>query len=1241
MQCTFKVSLLVLTLAHSFEVLAQGVSNPALNEPTTVATPAEISAPTFDRGVAVPALTKDTSNLPFTYDAAMASANSRVGKISVSVDKNNMPADGKTPNVIQIKVLDKSGLPLNGDVLLTVESSGGVLGLQGQPQSELHKAVLLDQRVVTVKAVNGVATVVLYAPVEPQDVKLRVTAGSEQAQGTLSYLPELRPMMAVGLIEGIVRFNKGKGIDVNPVEATDGFEREIKKFGHTSDGGKRSYGARGAVFLKGKVKGNVLITAAYDSDKDTGDRMFKDINPEDFYPVYGDASVKGFDARSDSKLYVRIDKDKSYLLWGDYNTGTGFSQMTGGGAVADIVKRDLGNYSRSMTGARGHFENDKVVVNAFGTKDSLKQVVEEFPAFGMSGPFTVSNSSGIEGTEKIEIITRDRNQPSVVLNVQPLVRFSDYTFEPFAGRVMLKQALPSVDSNGNPMSLRAVYEVEQGGEKFWTYGADAQVKVTNAIELGASYAKDKNPTAPYELASGNATVQITPNTVLVGEYARTKSTAGTGLGYTFSNTPSVSGLDQVTGDAWRAELRHQDEKLGLRAYYGKSDADFNNPSSSLSRGREEFGLKSTAKLTDRWTAYANGIHSKDTVTDAVRNMGEAGAEYKVTDNFSLDLGVVANHQRAGDFGSGSAATAFTAPIAGNWYNNRTAIDPITGASLSNVGGGWYGSGPTGNATYDDDYTGLRLRGNYRPTSKIDLMAEYQHSLRHGFYPRAAVGAAYRFSDLGRLYAKYEWTTGLSAPNGQTSKKHDQRSNAFVFGIDTPYMPGGTIFSEYRLSDEFGGRDMQAATGLRNTWNLTDKLRLNTAAEYLHVFQGDGQKATSLSAGLEWRPSDQWAITKRLEWRRLSNVQSGSATNYGYDTWLSSFSAARKLNRDWTALARNYLLYTDRRGHGTNAYENRFQLGVAYRDNDLNRVNALAKYEYWTAKDGAGFTNNSGTADDATSFSKHIFSVHADYHPSRPWWFTGRLAGKWQTDKFEGRSDSYSAFLASGRVNYDITPKWDASVLGAAMYSPKGANTTQYALGIETGYQVAKNLWLSAGYNWRGFRASDMTGSEYTQRGAFLRLRYKFDEETFGFTTLEKPLPVKPVIVLPQKITLNSDGFFAFDKSGLNDLQETGREKIRLLAEQIKTSFTDVTSIGVVGYTDRFGSDAYNLKLSQARANTIKTYLMQLGIDGSMIQASGAGETNPLVVCAGPKSKAVIDCLMPNRRIEVSVAGTKK
>ncbi|WP_188395417.1 Ig-like domain-containing protein [Oxalicibacterium flavum] len=1122
---------LALAVSGAMPAFAQSVahSGPGYLEPAPSAI--EGSSGIMGNGLDLLPLNSTNSNLPATSSRVLPAQigdanymdNAKVGMLRVSVAQNSLPADGQTPARMTINVLDYDGKPVKGETFVTVEATAGRIQIPGAATDEFGPGKTDVDRIsrgTQVKVVDGKAEVLLLAPFEPQDVTVRMTAGRAQAQGVISFVPELREMLAVGLIEGIIKFDSKSPLQLTDARRDDGFEREITSFSHSSSDGKRYNAMRTAFFLKGKIKGDALLTMAYDSDKDTYERLFRSIRPDDYYAVYGDSSIRGFEAQSTSKLYVRIDKDRSYVLFGDFNTGDGFSQVSGGGNVASVRKRDLGNYSRSVTGARGHYDENGVLLNGFVTKDSLVQLVEEFPGQGISGPFAVSKRDAVAGTEKVEIITRDRYQPAVILAVETLQRGGDYSFEPFSGRILLNQPLPSVDVNGNPKSLRVTYEVESNGEKFWVYGIDGQVRLGERVEVGGSYAKDKNPYAPYTLMSANASFNPSEKTTIVAEVARSQSVLGDGntlgnslfgnpysLQQQFGQPPATGGvLQEVDGNAWRVEALHNDDTLQARFYYGRSDPYFNNPSASLAQGREEGALKVTKRLTDQWALYAEGNHSKHRTAKASRDALALGAAYAVNERLDLDVALTHTDEKAGDYAnalvsSGSGLLVDPSPSVGFGY----------GSSLINAQTGYgYGGTNYGLAGVDYQSTGLRVRANYRATERIDLFGEYEHSIDGDSYQRAALGAAWRFSEVGRLYGKYEWMSGLSSPQAANGI-YD--SNAFVFGADTQYLPNQRVFSEYRLRDSIGGEQLQSASGLRNGWNLSETVKVATSAEYLRVYRGQAQDAYALTGAIEWRPNDLWLLSNRLEWRRLKDRE-GEGANApalaGNDTWLSIVSVARKINRDWTFLGRNYLLYTDNRGHAGNLHEDKLQLGVAYRDTDTNRLNVLARYEYWTQRDKSGLNSylpsygSDGEAyypgDPAGSnnegFDKHIVSVHAEYHPSRPWWFGGRFAAKSQRDYFDGRSDAYRAYLLGGRVTYDITKRWDISGLASILYSPQG-NARQHALGLEAGYQLQDNLWLSAGYNWRGFRDRDLTGSDYTNQGFYIRIRFKFDENLFA------------------------------------------------------------------------------------------------------------------------------------------------
>ena len=1057
--------------------------------------------------------------------------------IKVEVERDSLPADGQTPAKLTIRLFDVQGRPLAGDAMITVEASNGRLQLPGARSDEAGLALRDSDRVIPgmqVVAKHGVAEVWLLAPVEPQTVDVQISAGVAMARGKITFVPHLREMLAVGMVEGIVRFDRKNPLALSQARPEDGFEDQINSWSRDSGDGKRNAALRTAFFLKGKVKGNALLTMAYDSDKPNRDQLFRDLDPERWYPVYGDSSLVGFEARSNSRLYLRLDKGRSYVMYGDIATGDGFSQSFGQGEVASTQVRDLGQYNRSMTGVRGHAGNDQGFVDVFAAEDNMRQVVEEFPGRGLSGPYTVSNSANaVLGTERVEIIVRDRYAPSRIVEVRTLARFTDYSFEPFSGRILFTRPVPSVDESLNPMSVRITYEVDQGGEKFWVYGANGQYRINSLLEVGGSYVKDENPLAPFELASANATMNFGENTWLRGEYARTESALNSLGGNIYTLDPTATG-DRVSGDAWRAEFGHRSDNANLLAWYGQSDRDFNNPSSSYLGGRKQAGFNAEwapgATETRRWSLYGQGSWIEDTLTNADRTQVQAGVRFAPIESLTLEIGAnhVSEHAGSGlgnglsvpgnlsaPYGVGVVSPGFGGGFSGSTGN---ALNPTTGQTLYNTGTGWssgYGSWVgNGLGGVPVEYTALRLAATWRPMEKLDLRAEVEQDIHHTEHRRASLGAGWQVHDKTRLYGKYEWNTGLSSvatSEGVTDPATGQRipspyeTNAFVLGLDTQYMEGGTVFNEYRMYDAYSARQAQWASGIRNLWHVTPNLTLQTGFERVEVLDGEGQKSTAATVAAEWRPDELWLLNGRLEWRRSGAVadtgsDAGMPTatwfNEGYDSWLSTITVARKISRDWTVLARNYYLLNDYDGAREDSYEDRFQFGFAYRDTDTNRLNVLGKYEYWTRRDNtlSGWIGDDDLLGPTEGYDKHIASVHADWHPDRVWWLTGRVAGKRQTDYFEGMQDRYTAYLVGGRVTYGLSERWDVSAMGYQMWSPGGSR--QYAMGAEVGYLLTSNLWLSAGYNWRGFRDDDMTGGEYTNEGAFLRLRFKFDEDLF-------------------------------------------------------------------------------------------------------------------------------------------------
>lgn len=115
----------------------------------------------------------------------------------------------------------------------------------------------------------------------------------------------------------------------------------------------------------------------------------------------------------------------------------------------------------------------------------------------------------------------------------------------------------------------------------------------------------------------------------------------------------------------------------------------------------------------------------------------------------------------------------------------------------------------------------------------------------------------------------------------------------------------------------------------------------------------------------------------------------------------------------------------------------------------------------------------------------------------------------------------------------------------------------------------------------------------------------------------------------ERITLSATELFEFDRADLRMPQT----KLDEIATALRTS-TQSANITISGYTDRLGSDAYNMKLSQRRADAVKTYLVNKGVAAGRMTAVARGESNPVVVCTNKNRAALIKCLEPNRRVEV-------
>ncbi|HEY9198003.1 MAG TPA: OmpA family protein [Gammaproteobacteria bacterium] len=127
----------------------------------------------------------------------------------------------------------------------------------------------------------------------------------------------------------------------------------------------------------------------------------------------------------------------------------------------------------------------------------------------------------------------------------------------------------------------------------------------------------------------------------------------------------------------------------------------------------------------------------------------------------------------------------------------------------------------------------------------------------------------------------------------------------------------------------------------------------------------------------------------------------------------------------------------------------------------------------------------------------------------------------------------------------------------------------------------------------------------------------------------EPAPAPVPKAISETTTLSAAALFDFDK---DTIKAEARPQLDEIADRVR-SLSSVESVSIVGHTDSVGSDAYNEDLSMRRANAVKNYMLDKGVDASVINTSGMGESQPTADNATSEGRA------QNRRVEITLKGT--
>lgn len=526
-----------------------------------------------------------------------------VANLMIDKDTFELPADGKSMTTIHAEVQDAWGYTLKQIKTATVTTRDGSI-----LESDLDSLTTSCQLSVS----EGKLTFTLEAGDRVGNSEVIVDITGKVFRIPVHFTTPLPPLMIVGSVDASVSvFHSDDSTMYDPKFTLADISNEESKIKSTPVKGRMAFYAKGSIFNKYQV------TASYDSRRSRDNQLFRDLDPNQQYALYGDASSLKYDAQTESKFYGKIERNGSHIVVGDFNTG--------------FRNTEFSAYNRSFNGIQTQLQTGDNRITGFATFNNRKMKLDEIRGQGISGYYYLDGSQITMYTDKVRIEVRDKYHPEIVIKSKEKARFQDYNINYVDGTIMFKQPVPSVDPNGNPVFIVAAYEYRTNEDKAIIGGLRYEGSWFENLKLGMTFIMEEKEPSDYMLYGVDAQVPFFSWLTLKGEYAESRSSD-------FVNSKQI-------GKAYKAELNLTPHKaLNVDGYYRKLDSDFMNTSQTGSQfelGSEKYGFTGKVNL-GAWgliqSEWYRQYNRTSTVNENHIRVANLAYEYAVSKKTAVKLG---------------------------------------------------------------------------------------------------------------------------------------------------------------------------------------------------------------------------------------------------------------------------------------------------------------------------------------------------------------------------------------------------------------------------------------------------------------------------------------------------------------------------------------------------------------------------------------------------------------------------
>lgn len=960
-----------------------------------------------------------------------------------------------------------------------IEIKGSTVLIKGLT-NQVNKATINGRRVLIQP--DGAFYQDIIIPLGETEIVVAVEAPEGQrAEYRKKITAKANHFFATGIADGTLNFSDASNAyqlhrDANNFE--DGFQPH----------GKLSY------YATGKLQGKYLFKSSLDTEKETGKGdLFIHIDPDDYYPIYGDNATVVYDVNSQGKFYGLFEWDKSGFVIGNYQTQIG---------------EDAGllNYHRTLFGAKAHIESPRKTVygDAYNKMDFF--VAEAYQHRGHSellasggSLYYLRHRNIVEGSEQVKIQIRDKFSGRIIQEI-PQLHNADYEMKYEEGRitfnrpVMQTAASDTFLSNsvleGNAVYVVANYEYDDQDAFIvvpqdlgdTTGGVRVSQHLGDHVRGGFTYVQEQQEQSrDLRHLGGDFTLKLGNFTKVNFEAARSLAGSSPSFisyngGYDFSSY-SIDNNDE--GMAYRMEanstlgeyLGQGKEFLDVSAYWQRIDHGFSAADSLFEAGSEKYGIDLAHKIDGN---------------DRARVFYEQGRLEKNAENALLE-----NQLQASKVDH----------LLGQWIHELNQWTFATGYSFQQD------QSPLD--AVDDGVTRgtnhlIGERVQYEIDSKTSAWVAQQIGLNHINESFTSLGASRQLTDSVAVHAQAGAGPLGNSVSAGFNQQVDRFSTRYVnYSELNSVLVGRSSISSFGMNSQVS----EKATLRRERQFVASDLRGHYRQEvvgYLHqittelAFDGTVQRRDERYQPTLTGSSARDAYTGACRYVKPDVLKAGSRAEYRVNSdnlWqvFIDTQAEWKVTQDFFLYGEHEMLEV----RGAESHIDKKQIALAYRPVAFDWLNGLLKYiRYVTDRPQNLFSADGGFSENESD--SHLFAGEVAIDLPFKVQYVKKVAlldkeivavnptGTIQTP------DDIRAFLWINRLNYHLTNRVDAALEYRRLHQ-RGATVRHTDSGFlfELTYQIVKHLAVGAGFNFTHFSDDLLTGNEGNARGFFLRLQGKY------------------------------------------------------------------------------------------------------------------------------------------------------